>query len=69
MGQKVSTEATVKDVRRQTRQQHNAEEKIRIVLKACGAKRPLPNCVAGKGSRKACTTSGARNSWRQASRA
>ena len=28
MGKKVSTEATVKDIRRQ----HNAEEKIRIVL-------------------------------------
>ncbi len=32
MGQKVSAEATSKDIRRQTRRQHNAEEKIRIVL-------------------------------------
>jgi transposase len=32
MGQKVSAEATVKDIRRQTRRQHNAEEKIHIVL-------------------------------------
>jgi transposase len=32
MGKKVSAEATVKDIRRQTRRQHNAEEKIRIVL-------------------------------------
>jgi len=32
MGKKVSAEATVKAIRRQTRRQHNAEEKIRIVL-------------------------------------
>ena len=32
MGQKVSAEATIKDIRRQTRRQQNAEEKIRIVL-------------------------------------
>ena len=32
MGKKVSTEATVQDICRQTRRQHNAEEKIRIVL-------------------------------------
>jgi transposase len=32
MGKKVSAEATIKDIRRQTRRQHNAEEKIRIVL-------------------------------------
>ena len=32
MGQKVSAEATIKDIRRQTRRQHSAEEKIRIVL-------------------------------------
>lgn len=32
MGQKVSAEATIKDIRRQNRRQHTAEEKIRIVL-------------------------------------
>lgn len=32
MGKKVSTEATVKVIRRQTRRQHTAGEKIRIVL-------------------------------------
>lgn len=32
MGQKVSAEATIKDIRRQTRRQHSTEEKIRIVL-------------------------------------
>ena len=32
MGQKVSATGIVKDIRRQTRHQHNAEEKIRIVL-------------------------------------
>lgn len=32
MGKKVSAEATVKDIRRQTRRQHSAEEKIRVVL-------------------------------------
>jgi hypothetical protein len=32
MGKKVSAEATIKDIRRQTRRQHSAEEKIRIVL-------------------------------------
>jgi transposase len=32
MGKKVSAETTVKDIRRQTRCQHSAEERIRIVL-------------------------------------
>ena len=32
MGKKVFAESTVKDIRRQTRRQHTAEEKIRIVL-------------------------------------
>ena len=32
MGKKVSAEAAIKDIRRQTRRQHSAEEKIRIVL-------------------------------------
>jgi transposase len=32
MGKKVSADATIRDIRRQTRRQHNAEEKIRIVL-------------------------------------
>ena len=69
MGKKVSAESTVKDIRRQTRRQHNAEEKIRIVLEELRAKRPSPNCVDGKGSHRACTTNGQRNSWRRASRA
>lgn len=33
MGQKASAEETIKTIRRQTRRQYNAEEKIRIVLK------------------------------------
>jgi transposase len=32
MGQKASAEETIKTIRRQTRRQHTAEEKIRIVL-------------------------------------
>ena len=32
MGQKASAEETIKTIRRQTRRQHSAEEKIRIVL-------------------------------------
>jgi transposase len=32
MGKRVSAEETVKTIRRKTRRQHNAEEKIRIVL-------------------------------------
>jgi hypothetical protein len=43
MGQKVSAEATVKDIRRQTRRQHNAEEKIRIGLANPGLARTLAN--------------------------
>jgi hypothetical protein len=31
MGKKVSAEATVKDIRRQTRRQHNAEELLDII--------------------------------------
>ena len=37
---KEAAEWTVRDIRRRTRKQHSAEEKIRIVLAGCVAKIP-----------------------------
>ncbi|CUH49002.1 hypothetical protein RUA4292_03194 [Ruegeria atlantica] len=46
--QKASAERVVKDIRRKTRRQHSAEEKIRIVLKGFVMKTALPNCATEK---------------------
>ena len=61
-----SAEKTVRDIRRATRRHHSAEEKIRIVLKACAARTALLSCAARKGSIRTCTTVGQRSSWRRA---
>ena len=43
-----SGERIVKDIKRKTRKRYSAEEKIRIVLEACAAKRALPSYAAKK---------------------
>jgi transposase len=43
--QKASAEKVVKDIRRATRRQFGAEEKIRIVLDGCPASAPLGQMV------------------------
>ncbi len=41
-----TAEKTARDIRRATRRQYSAEEKIRIVLRGLrGSKPPLPFCV------------------------
>jgi transposase len=55
-----SAEKTVRDIR--TRRHHSAEEKIRIVWKACAARTALLSCAARKGSIRTSTTVGRRSS-------
>lgn len=53
MRKEASTDTTpekvVQDIRRKTRRRFSAEEKIRIVLEGCAAKRASPRCAAKKG--------------------
>jgi hypothetical protein len=51
-------EKVVKDIRRATRKQYSAEEKIRIVLDGLKAKTALPSCVGERASHRASTTAG-----------
>lgn len=55
MGKKVSAEATIKDICRQSRRQHEPRRKSALCWMGYGAKQPLLNCAGGKGSRRACT--------------
>ena len=64
--QKASAEAVIKDIRRATRKQYGAEEKIRIVLEVCAARSRSPRCADVKGSPRAFTTTGRRNSSKPA---
>jgi len=43
-------EQVLKDIRRQTRRQYSAEEKIRIVLEGRAARRTSPSCAAVRAS-------------------
>ena len=61
------SERLVRDIRRATRKQYSAEEKIRIVLDGCAARSPSPNSAGAKASRRASTTAGRRNFWKPAS--
>jgi transposase-like protein len=45
---KVPAEQMLKDIRRQTRRHYSAEEKIRIVLQGCAARRTSPSYAAAK---------------------
>jgi transposase-like protein len=60
-------EAVVKDIRRATRRQFSAEDKIRIVLEGLRGETALLNYAARKASLRACNTPGRRNFWKLAS--
>jgi transposase len=49
MGKKVSAEATVKEIRRQMRREHNAEEKIGIVLEGLGGEETIAELCRREG--------------------
>ena len=55
-----TAEAHVREIRRATRKQCGAEEKICIVLDAFAANIQLPSGVVAKGSRRDCIASGRR---------
>ena len=62
---KEPAEKVVKDIRRATRRQFAAEEKIRIVLEGLrGPRRASPNCAGARESSRTCITAGRRISSR-----
>jgi hypothetical protein len=63
---KVPAEQVLKDIRRQTRRQHSAEEKIRIVLEGLRAE-STRSFAAGRASLPRCITAGPRSSLRPVS--
>jgi hypothetical protein len=63
---KEPAEQVVKEIRRATRRQFSAEEKIRIVLSGLAARTASPSCAAARGSSRTCITAGRRNFWRLA---
>ncbi|QKV18959.1 hypothetical protein HTY61_11100 [Oricola thermophila] len=52
----------VKGIKRKTRKQYSAEEKIRIVLAACAGRRALPRCTGVRALARACIPRGRKNS-------
>ncbi len=61
-----SAEKTVRDIRRNTRRHHSAEEKIRIVLEGLAVRSALPNSAARKASIRTSITGGPRSFWKPA---
>jgi hypothetical protein len=59
---KPSAEKVIKDIRRVTRKQYGAEEKIRLVLDGLRGEERSRLCADAKGSRRACITIGRRSS-------
>jgi len=66
---KESVEATVRTIRRVTRKKYSAEEKVRIVLEGLRGETSVAALCRREGSRRTCTTGGARTSSRQGSNA
>ena len=64
---KAPSEAVVKGIRRATRKQYGAEQKIRIVLEGLRGKDSVAELTAVKALRRACITNGRRTSWKLAS--
>ena len=63
--QKASAEKVVKDIRRATRRQFGAEEKIRIVLEGLRGEDSIAElCRREGGSTRTSITAGRRTSWR-----
>jgi len=66
--QKPSSERIVKDIRRATRKQYSAEEKIRIVLDGLFAVSTVSrSCVGARALPRAYITTGRKSSWKLAS--
>ena len=63
---KMSSERTVKDIRRATRKQYSAEEKIRIVLDGLRGEHSIAELCRREGIAESITP-GRRSSWRLAS--
>ena len=61
------SERLVRDIRRATRKQYSAEEKIRIVLDGLRGEDSIAELAGAKASPRACTTAGRRNFWKPAS--
>ena len=62
---KAPAEQLLKDIRRQTRRQYSAEEKIRIVLEGLRGEVNISELCRASPPR--CITAGPRSSWRPAS--
>jgi hypothetical protein len=67
VNQKPSSERIVKDIRRATRKQYSAEEKIRIVLDGLRGEPASRSCAVVRALPRACITTGRRSSWKPAS--
>ena len=63
---KEPAEKVVQDIRRATRKQYSAEEKIRIVLEGLRGRTASPSCAAARGSHRTCTIAGRKTFWRLA---
>lgn len=61
MGKKGSAEDTVKTIRRKTHKNLMQKSRSASSLRVCGAKKRWRICAVGKGSPKACITSGAKS--------
>ena len=59
-------EGTVRDIRRKTRKQYTAEEKIRIVVSGLrGGGEASPPCAAARASPRVCITAGRKSFWKR----
>ena len=61
-----SAEKTVRDIRRNTRRHHSAEEKIRIVLEGLRGEVSIADSAARKASIRTSITGGPRSFWKPA---
>ncbi len=63
---KEPAEKVVQDIRRATRKQYSAEEKIRIVLEGLRGEDSIAELCRREGSRRTCTIAGRKTFWRLA---
>ena len=64
---KPPAERVVRDIRRRTRKQHSAEDKIRVVLEGLRGEESIAALSGARASPRACTTPGRRSSSKPAS--
>jgi transposase len=63
---KPPAQAALKEIRRATRRQFSAEEKIRIVLEGLRGEDSIAELCRREASPRRCTTAGPRSSWKPA---